>query len=935
MKTSCMSILAACAALCAVPARAETWPLVPKPRHIWQKHDAYKLPTNRIERADVMFVRDASKPAEGYSLNVCPTAIVVRASTKAGEFYAMKTLEQLARPQQVAQRVKPLEIPCCEISDSPAFPWRGFLIDDSRHFMGKETVKRYIDLMSRVKMNVLHWHLTDDDGWRIELKRHPEVHLKGSVRPESMGHGGDDKDPRMTGAQYGPFFYTQDEIREILAYADAHCVKVVPEFDVPAHSRALFVSHPEFTCRGPGDPAFKSALTMYGPQYECFCAANEEGMKFIEDVFDEICGLFPSPEIHMGGDECPPNRWHECPKCQALMKRLGFTDERQLQSRMTRRFAKFLAARGRRVIAWDETLSADMPSNLMMQLWRSPLDGRRAAEAGIDVIVSPSCWCYFDMPQDVDRDPFQYLGSKASAVSLRQAFSLDPYEGIAPEHRPHVRGVECCAWGECTWGWFDLNWKMWPRSFATAEVGWTGPGMSRFEDFVKRVEPLNDKLVREYVHAAPVTVHPDLQMLGESMAAKPLALVVGEGADAVERAAFRFSCRPRNSRAVTYGDEVTPDRLGGYRAAFLVGGTKVAAKTLADYVTAGGALFVSADRVEDGSVPADFAGVRFTGDEKKCYEAIMNEQGWLAFTLFGSDGKYVVRLGEAQGAEPFFRNARGVPVVWRRAVGKGFVYTVALRRMMPAEYAEKGDEAARIREIEEDYRTFPFIRYLAARVLDSCRLAPHKVDFTWCALGTSITWYDENVGASYGRFSKGYQTRVREMLGFAGYICRGCNGGTVRTQWNHVPKADCYSVEHGVNDFGKCVKVGTFDDYRDNATNDTFYANYRVLVDKIRAQNPAAKVILCTPRKSYGFGTYLPKTCDGKKNGARLADYAAAVRTIAAHEGFAVADFYGTCGEEPELRSLSIDDALHPNDPGYQLMANELVRAFADGILAK
>ena len=910
------------AATAAVSVSAETWALVPKPRHVWQKRGAYHLATNRVERADVRFVRDERQAAEGYFLDVSPTAIVVKASAKAGEFYAMKTLEQLVRKEKVEVEGRGqqwrVEIPCCEIRDSPEFAWRGFLIDEARHFMGKETVKRYIDLMSRVKMNVLHWHLTDDDGWRLELKRHPEVHLKGSVRPESMGHGGDDRDPRMTGTQYGPYFYTQEDVKEILAYAEAHCVKVVPEFDVPAHSRALFVSHPEFTCRGPDDPAFRSPLTMYGPQYECFCAANEDGMRFIEDVFDEICALFPSPEIHIGGDECPPNRWHECPKCQALMRELGLTDERQLQTRMTHRFARFLAARGRKAIAWDETLSKDMPRNLMMQLWRSPADGRRAVEAGLDVILSPSGWCYFDMPQDCDRDPFQYLGSKACAVSLERAFSFDPYEGLAPTLWPRVKGVECCAWGECTWGWFDLNWKMWPRSFATAEVAWTGPRGSLFEDFLARVRPLNEKLVREHVHAAPVTVHPDLQMLGTSPALKPLGLLVGEGASAAERTAFRRAVRPLNSCAVTYGDEIAADRLGEYRAAFLVGGTKVEPAALESYVRAGGTLFVAADRVTDGTVSAMTAGVDFTGKAAKCYESILNEQGYLAFTLFAADGRYDVLFGKACGAEPFLKNARGIPVVWRKAVGKGFVYTVALRRMMPADSAEAGD------------RAFPFVRYLAGRVMSSCRLAPAPVDAVWCSLGTSITWYDENVSASYGRFRKGYQTRVKEMLRFRDYAAWGCNGGTVSNQWKCLPKTvgDIYTIEHGVNDFGKCVRVGAFEDYLGNASNGTFYANYRILVDNIRAKNPKARFILCTPRKSYGFGTYLPPTCDGEKNGARLADYAVAVRTIAAHERFTVADFFATCGEQDELLSLSIDSALHPNDPGYQLMANELVRAF-------
>ena len=208
--------------------------------------------------------------------------------------------------------------------------------------------------------------------------------------------------------------------------------------------------------------------------------------------------------------------------------------------------------------------------------------------------------------------------------------------------------------------------------------------------------------------------------------------------------------------------------------------------------------------------------------------------------------------------------------------------------------------------------------------------APRKMGGTWCSLGTSISWYNNNVAASGGRFTRGYQDRVRDVLAFDGFVNPAINGGVIAGQAAAaVPKADWYTVEHGVNDWGHTVKVGTIEDYRGNAKNGTFCASYRILVDKIRAANPAAKVILCTPRKAYGFGGDLPKSSSEPKGGIYLGEYADAVRAIAAEEGFPVADFYANCGENDELKGLSIDVALHPNDPGFQRMADELLRVFA------
>jgi len=496
--------------------------LVPYPQKVVEKEGACLLATNFIVEADVKWQKDAAIPAEGYKLSVTPSGATVWSSGDAGAFYAFQTLKQLARPQNVDVRVKPLEIPCVEIEDAPKFKWRGFMLDEARHFMGKETVKKYIDLMSRVKMNVFHWHLTDDEGWRLEIKCHPEVHEKGSVRPEQMNHGATEGNPSWNNEQYGPYYYTHEDVKEILDYAAKHFVKVVPEIDIPAHSRALFVSHPEFTCIGPNE-TFKYPWMKIGPQYECFCAANEDGMTFIEDILDEVCRLFPSQQIHIGGDECPPNRWQECPKCQALMKKLGYKDARMLQTRMTRRFAKFLGERGREVIAWDEVLSKDMPQNLVMQLWRDPKDGRKAAEAGLDVIMSPSDWTYFTRPQNIDDDAIQYLSGEGWAVTLEKAFRFDPLVGMTPETAARVRGIECCGWAEMTWGWFDLNWKMWPRSFANAEVAWCGPNTTDFQDFLARMAPLRKRLCKEHINAAPITVHPGKRMVAAEGYEQPVS----------------------------------------------------------------------------------------------------------------------------------------------------------------------------------------------------------------------------------------------------------------------------------------------------------------------------------------------------------------------------------------------------------------------------
>ncbi|MBE6395964.1 MAG: hypothetical protein E7046_03035 [Lentisphaerae bacterium] len=497
MTRSAVVVFAACVAVAGVARDGTALPLLPYPHQVSLSSGVFKSMSLKHLLNDVRSVVDGALPHEGYCLSVTETGVRVCHADASGLFYAHQTLIQLAN----GGNLEPIEIPCVEITDYPAWGHRGVMLDDARHFLGKETVKKTIDLISRYKMNVFHWHLTDDEGWRLELKRHPEVHTKGSVRPASMNHGSTEENMSWNGERYGPYFYTQEDVKEIVAYAAARHVTVIPEIDFPAHSRAVFVSHPEFTCE-PEDSSLKVPWMKIGPQYQCYCAANEAGMAFMEDVLDEVCDLFPSEKIHIGGDECPLDNWLKCSKCRELMSKLGISDARDLQGRITKRLCAFLAKRGRRAVAWDETLSEKLPPNMTLQLWREPEYGRRAASLGVEVIMSPRDWTYFSRPQGIADDPYQYLGP--TAITLPKAYSFSPCDGWSNEERQCMKGIECCCWGEMIWNWYDLGWKLWPRAFATAEVAWSGPNARSVNDFFVRARVHRMKILKEFVNPAPV-----------------------------------------------------------------------------------------------------------------------------------------------------------------------------------------------------------------------------------------------------------------------------------------------------------------------------------------------------------------------------------------------------------------------------------------------
>jgi len=461
-----------------------------------------------VSAEHVKFVHDAAIPPEGYRIDVSADGIAVASSDDAGAFYAMMTLKQAATVIGDRKNGFRLSIPCGTVIDAPAFRWRGFMLDEGRHFFGKEVVKHLLELIAEHKLNVFHWHLTEDQGWRLAIDRFPELVKYGSVRPRSVAHGSrglaEFGDCVFNTEPYGPYFYTADDVREILAFAKARHIAVVPEIEMPGHIRALLAAHPEFSCKG---DLSRVPHTYWTIEEDVLCAGNDDAIRFMEQVLDEVCELFPGAYVHIGGDECPKKRWRECPKCQARIKALGLKDEDALQAWVTRHFTDYLAKKGRRAIGWDEVFAGSPGKETIIQCWHIQHGnkfGLLAAEAGYPVIVSDMKRTYFSLPQGVQDDPFTYL-SPDGRCSLETAYSFDPMSGMTDAAAPHVLGAECCMWSECTWNIYDLDFKLWPRVCAFAETMWAAPKVPRdFADFVRRMTIHRRRLIAAGVNCAPL-----------------------------------------------------------------------------------------------------------------------------------------------------------------------------------------------------------------------------------------------------------------------------------------------------------------------------------------------------------------------------------------------------------------------------------------------
>ena len=487
--------------------------LVPAPRQATYGRGVFEGPVEARAVAERTIVRDAALPADGYAISVTTNSIGVRAGGPAGEFYARTTLRQL-----VATNAFGATASVVEIVDSPAYPWRALMLDEGRHFFGKETVKDLIARMAEHKLNVLHWHLTEDQGWRLDIPGHPELVRYGAKRRASVRYrtspywpDGDYAPFKFdeNGEPYGPYFYTPEDIREILAFAKEHFVKIVPEIELPGHVRALLAAHPEFSCVGEELP--REPRVWWGVERDVICAGNEEALKFLEEILDRVCEMFPDADIiHIGGDECPKDRWSACPKCQARIRAEGLKDVHELQSYVTMRMANHLKKRGRRTMGYDAVLIGGALDASIQVNWRKPrkrstvTSACQAAELGHDVALIEDDFAYFDYSQGLADDPCYYIPGRG-AITLEDVYALDPSRGLTAKARPHLVGAEACLWSEYIWNRLDLEWKTWPRACAFAEALWTGAEKPGFDDFVRRMNRHRGDLVADGVNCAPLS----------------------------------------------------------------------------------------------------------------------------------------------------------------------------------------------------------------------------------------------------------------------------------------------------------------------------------------------------------------------------------------------------------------------------------------------
>ena len=408
---------------------------------------------------------------EGYQLSVLSNRVGITATSPAGLFYGSQTLLQLL-PEEIERNGPSVRtdwvIPKASIEDRPRFPWRGLHLDVSRHFMPKDFIKKLIDLIARYKLNIFHWHLTDDQGWRIEIKRHPKLTQVGAWRREN-------------GQTYGGF-YTQDDVHEIVDFAERRHVQIVPEIEMPGHCLAALAAYPELSCTG---GPFDVAKT-WGVFPDAYCAGNESTFAFLEDVLSEVLDLFPGMYVHIGGDECLPDRWKTCPRCQARRHALGLCTENELQGYFVGRVAAFIASHNRRAIGWDEIAEGSLPSNVAVMSWRGEMGGVEAARRGHDVVMTPESHCYFDHYQS------PATGAEPAAIggltSLQDVYAYDPIPaGLTPEEKSHILGSQANLWTEYMTSPDHVEYMLLPRLLAFSEVLWSETNRRDEADFIARL----------------------------------------------------------------------------------------------------------------------------------------------------------------------------------------------------------------------------------------------------------------------------------------------------------------------------------------------------------------------------------------------------------------------------------------------------------------
>ena len=436
----------------------------------------------------ISFIKDESFADEGYSLEVLPNKIDIKAKTDQGAFYAVQSLRQLLPPEFENGSFEGVEaiIPCATINDEPQFVYRGMHLDVGRHMFSVDFIKKYIDALAMLKMNTFHWHLTEDQGWRIEIKKYPKLQEVASYRNETLIDHYNTQPQLFDGKKYGGY-YTQEEIKAVVAYAQSRFVTVIPEIELPGHSQAAIAAYPELGCTGEQ----VEVATKWGVFEEIYCP-KEETFSFLEDVLDEVLALFPSEYIHIGGDEAPKTRWKNCDHCQALIKKEGLKDEHELQSYFISRIEKYLNSKGRQIIGWDEILEGGLAPNATVMSWRGFNGAIEAAKQHHNVILTPGSHSYFDHYQSENDDEPLAIGGY---LPLKKVYSLNPIpEELTPEEAKYVLGAQGNVWTEYIPTSEKVEYMVFPRILALSEVVWSNPEHKNYEEFVSRVEHFHKRL---------------------------------------------------------------------------------------------------------------------------------------------------------------------------------------------------------------------------------------------------------------------------------------------------------------------------------------------------------------------------------------------------------------------------------------------------------
>lgn len=457
----------------------------------------YVLPTTTKGKSGIVCRIDAKiKNPEGYKLTVGKSGISIVAKQPQGVFYAIQTLRQLIYENNGKQVAK-VQIPCVYVEDAPAYHYRGVMLDVSRHFLTKEEVMRQLDNMSLHKLNTFHWHLTDDQGWRIEIKRYPKLTKVGGYREKTIIGHASQKHYNWDCNVYGGF-YTQEDIKEVVAYARKRFITVIPEIEMPGHSVAALAAYPKYSCSG---GPFETE-GRWGVFNDIYCT-REETFQFLQDVLDEVVALFPAHYIHLGGDESPRIRWRNCVHCQKRMQEENLKSEAELQTYFMNRIARYLKSKDRDIIGWDEILEGGIPKGATVMSWRGEKGGIKAAKAGYNVIMSPNSHMYFNHRQ-YDKN-VEKIGA-THFLPLSRAYSYNPTPAsLTPDEAKYILGVQANLWTEYLCTMAEMEYMLYPRVAALSEVAWTPKDAKNYDNFMLRLNDIQQVYDKVGIGACKIT----------------------------------------------------------------------------------------------------------------------------------------------------------------------------------------------------------------------------------------------------------------------------------------------------------------------------------------------------------------------------------------------------------------------------------------------